>query len=75
MSETYAVSREAMQKLADADAVLADLAMEAVMNGDMDFFGKLSDVGLPLYEFQQELVDLGLAEERLDRSDRADVEV
>lgn len=66
----YAVTEEQMQKLADADAVLADLAIGAMLAGDMEAFDRISSVGLPLYEFQQELVDQGLAKERLDRSDR-----
>lgn len=69
-TKTYAVSAESMQKLADADAVLADMAISAMLTGDNELFNRITDVGLPLYEFQQELVDRGLAAERLDRSDR-----
>lgn len=71
-TKTYLVSRENMQKLADADAVLADLAIGLMMQGrgfGDPLWEKVTDVGLPLYEFQQELVDMGLAEARLDRSD------
>lgn len=72
-TKTYLLSREDMQKLADADAVLADLAISLMMQGrgfGDPLWEKVTDVGLPLYEFQQELVDMGHAAERLDRSDR-----
>lgn len=71
MSETaYMLSTEQMQTLADADGILADLALTAMMLGDGDLFTKTTEVGLPLFEFQEELVERGLAEARMDRSDR-----
>lgn len=75
MSESeHMLSTEHMQKLADADAVLADLALGLMMGFDQGFgdplWDRITTVGLGLYELQQELVDAGLAAERLDRSDR-----
>lgn len=68
MSE-FKVTEAQMQKLADADAVLADLAMEAMMTND-PAFQRYVEVGLPVFELQHELVEKGLAEKVLDRSDR-----
>lgn len=69
MSE-FKVTEAQMQKLADADAVLADLAMGAMMEQDTDNFQRFVEVGLPVFEIQHELVEKGLAEKVLDRSDR-----
>lgn len=72
-TKTFMVSREAMQKLSDADAALADLVFALMLQGQGpgdELWERFTDVGLAIYEFQQELVDRGLAAERLDRSDR-----
>jgi hypothetical protein len=66
----FKVTADQMQKLADADAVLADLAMEAMVSGDNETFSRYVEVGLPVFELQHELVEKGLAAEVLDRSDR-----
>lgn len=69
MSE-FKVTEAQMQKLADADAVLADLAMGAMMEQDTENFQRYVEVGLPVFDLQHELVEKGLAEKVLDRSDR-----
>lgn len=70
----FKVNEAQMQKLADADAVFADLAMEAMMAGDTEAFQRYVEVGLPVFEIQHELVEKGLAKEVLDRSDREAVD-
>jgi hypothetical protein len=66
----FKITEDQMQKLADADAVLADLAMEAMMAQDTENFQRYVEVGLPVFDLQHKLVELGLAEKVLDRSDR-----
>lgn len=72
----YMVSEETMQKLSDADSALADLVVELMFNEDSDpeVVNLFVKTGLGLYEFQHELVDRGLAERVLDRSDREEVD-
>ena len=72
----FLVSEEAMQKLSDADSVLADVVMGLMFAEDSDpeVVNLFVKAGLGLYEFQQELVERGLAREVLDRSDREEVE-
>ena len=72
----FLVNEAAMQKLSDADSALADLVVELMFNEDSDpeVVNLFVKTGLGLYEFQHELVDRGLAERVLDRSDREEVD-
>lgn len=69
-TKTFLVSRDQMQKLADADAVLADLTVDGLTNGNTDAVSLFGEVGLRLFQLENELVEKGLAQEVLDRSDR-----
>lgn len=68
----FLVSEEAMQKLSDADSAMADLVMQMMFDPDTDpaALQLIMENGLAVYEFQHKLVELGLAERVLDRSDR-----
>lgn len=69
-TKTFLVSRDQMQKLADADAVLADLTVEGLTNGNTEAVSMFGELGLRLFQLENDLVEQGLAEEVLDRSDR-----
>lgn len=73
---SYPISEETMQKLADADSALADIVVESMMDPDMDpeALNGLMNTGLALFNLQFDLVERGLAEKVMDRSDRAEVE-
>lgn len=71
-STEFLVSEDIMQKLCNADAVLADLVMSMMMDPDTDpaALQLVMENGLAIFEFQHKLVELGLAEQVMDRSDR-----
>lgn len=74
---SYPISEETMQKLADADSALADLVMESMVNSDdtdPEVLNGLMNTGLALFNLQFDLVERGLAEKVMERSDRAEVE-
>ena len=74
----FLVSEATMQKLSDADSALADLVVNLMLLSDDDVDPEVANLivktGLGLYEFQHELVERGLAERVMDRSDREEVE-
>ena len=76
MSKTYLVDEATMQKLSDADSALADLVMPMMLdeNTDAEALNLIMENGLAIFEFQHKLVDLGLAEQVMDRSDREEVD-
>ena len=76
MSKTYLVDEATMQKLSDADSALADLVMPMMLdeNTDAEALNLIMENGLAIFEFQHKLVDLGLAEKVMDRSDREEVD-
>lgn len=69
-TKTFLVSDEQMQKLADADSVLADLTVQALTTGNSEAFDLFGEVGLALFNLENDLVEKGLAREVFDRSDR-----
>lgn len=72
MSNGYLVDEATMQKLSDADSALADLVMTMMMDPDTDpaALNVVMENGLAIFEFQHKLVEMGLAEQVMDRSDR-----
>ena len=76
MSKTYLVDEATMQKLSDADSALADLVMPMMLdeNTDAEALNLIMENGRAIFEFQHKLVDLGLAEKVIDRSDREEVD-
>lgn len=74
MSDTkeYLLNESVMQKLADADAALADVVMGAMFTGSEDLdeiMNTVAPAGLAIFQFQHDAVKAGLAERVMDRSD------
>lgn len=80
MSESkkeYLLDESTMQKLADADAALADIVMGAMFSDSEDLpmiMNTIAPAGLAIFQFQHDAVEAGLAERVMERSEVAEVE-
>lgn len=68
----FLLSKETMQKLAEADAALADIVVDAIMDRvpmDPTQVTLIASAGLALFQFQQDAVAAGLAESVMERTE------